>query len=130
MKPRPERGVGQGAFSMPCRRGSVGGFGSTPCFSGTPVMPQQPFSDSEEEYPAPFPMDAATWQSVAKQLALSPQQTRIVELILCGLQDKDIAAELSLTIPTVRTYLSRIFDRTGVSDRLALVLHIFAIVQQ
>jgi len=75
-------------------------------------------------------MDKATWQALAKQLALSPQQTRIVELILRGHQDKEIAAELSLSVPTVRTYLTRIFDRLGVTDRMGLVLHVFSLAQR
>lgn len=74
-------------------------------------------------------MDKATWQRVANDLLLSPQQTRIVELILRGHQDKEIAAELSLSVPTVRTYLTRIFARTEVVDRMALVLRIFAMAQ-
>lgn len=77
-----------------------------------------------------FPMDKATWRKVSVSLALSPQQLRIVELILQGQQDKEIASELGLSVPTVRTYLKRIFDRTGVADRLALVLHVFAIAQK
>jgi DNA-binding NarL/FixJ family response regulator len=77
-----------------------------------------------------LPMDAATWQAVATELDLSPQQTRIVELILRGRQDKEIAAELSLSVPTVRTYLKRIFDRTQVVDRMGLVLQAFALAQE
>ena len=77
-----------------------------------------------------FPMNAETWHSVAETLSLSPQQARIVELILCGKQDKQIASELELSVPTVRTYLKRIFDRTETSDRLSLVLYIFAIAQE
>ena len=78
----------------------------------------------------PLPMNAATWRRVSHELALSPQQTRIVELILRGQQDKEIAAELNLTVPTVRTYLKRIFDRLNVADRMALVLRIFALAQE
>ena len=78
----------------------------------------------------PLPLDQVTWQAIAKTLAFSPQQTRIVELILRGRQDKEIATELSLSIPTVRTYLKRIFDRIDVSDRLSLVLRIFSMAQE
>jgi DNA-binding NarL/FixJ family response regulator len=74
-------------------------------------------------------MDRRTWRAIAKELALSPQQIRIVEAILRGKQDKQIAAELGLSIPTVRTYLTRIFDRVEVEDRLRLVLRIFAMAQ-
>jgi DNA-binding NarL/FixJ family response regulator len=76
-----------------------------------------------------FPMSDATWRRVATELGFSPQQTRIVALILCNRQDKEIAAELELTVPTVRTYLSRAFVRTGVSDRLGLVLRVFSAAQ-
>lgn len=75
-------------------------------------------------------MNAATWQAIADELQLSPQQTRIVELILCGYQDKEIAAELSLSVATIRTYLKRTFDRVAVVDRMGLVLHVFAKAQE
>jgi len=65
----------------------------------------------------------------SRRLALSPQQIRIVELLLRNKQDKEIAAELGLSFPTVRTYLRRIFDRVGVEDRTGLVLHVFALAQ-
>ena len=63
---------------------------------------------------------------MAEELALSPQQRRIVELLLLGYQDKQIAKELTISVPTVRTYLKRIFDRVGVADRVGLLLHLFA----
>ncbi|MBX3424269.1 MAG: helix-turn-helix transcriptional regulator [Pirellulales bacterium] len=77
--------------------------------------------------PPKLPCDAATWKRVAERLALSPQQKRIVELILCGKQDRDIAETLGLTVPTVRTYLTRVFARVGVTDRMDLVLQVFAL---
>lgn len=92
-------------------------------------MPNQPTPLARDLNALAFPMDDATWRRVADGLGFSPQQTRIVELILCNRQDKEIAAELSLTIPTVRTYLSRAFVRTGVSDRLGLVLRVFSMAQ-
>jgi len=75
-------------------------------------------------------MDEATWHVIADKLALSPQQMRIVELILRGQQDKQIATELSLSASTVRTHLTRIFDRTGAADRVGVVLRIFAMAQE
>jgi len=86
----------------------------------TPVQDQLP----------PLPLAVDLWQNIANQLALAPQQVRIVELILRGLQDKEIVTTLGLSLPTVRTYLSRIFDRVGVSDRIGLVLRIFALAQE
>lgn len=70
----------------------------------------------------------AVWDEVVGALSLSPQQARIVELLLCGKRDKQIATALGLTVPTVRTYLARIFVRAGVQDRVELILRVFAIV--
>jgi DNA-binding NarL/FixJ family response regulator len=78
----------------------------------------------------PLPMADATWRRVAKELDLSPQQLRIVELLLRAQRDKAIATTLGLSVPTVRTYLGRIFDRVGVADRMELVLRVFALAQQ
>ncbi len=75
-------------------------------------------------------MADATWRRVAKELGLSPQQRRIVELLLRAQRDKAIAATLGLSVPTVRTYMGRIFDRVGVADRMELVLRVFALAQQ
>lgn len=77
----------------------------------------------------PLPMSEAVWRRVAAELALSPQQRRIVELVLRAQRDKAIAETLGLSVPTVRTYLGRIFDRVGVADRMELVLRIFAMAQ-
>ena len=77
-----------------------------------------------------LPLDAATWMTIAEALALSPQQIRIVEHILQGKQDKEIASDLGLAVPTVRTYLNRIFQRVDVNDRLTLVLRIFEMAQR
>ncbi|MEM1186702.1 MAG: helix-turn-helix transcriptional regulator [Planctomycetota bacterium] len=92
-------------------------------------MPAQPFGRNEADLP-PLPMDASIWQSIADELALAPQQVRIVELILRGRQDKEIAADLGISFPTVRTYLGRIFDKTESPDRMGLVLQIFARAQE
>ena len=79
---------------------------------------------------APLPMEADVWRTVCDSLKLSPQQTRIVELILRGCQDKEIAAQLGVSFPTVRTYLKRIFDRLDAPDRVGVILRVFALSQQ
>ena len=75
----------------------------------------------------PFlPLSIDQWHQIAAALKLSPQQKRIVELVLQNRCDKQIAAALQLRPSTVRTYLTRIFGRAGVSDRHELVLKLFA----
>jgi DNA-binding NarL/FixJ family response regulator len=82
---------------------------------------------SDPVYALPPFLSADAWQHVVESLKLSPQQARIVALILHGKQDKEIAAELRLNRYTIKTYLRRIFDRTGLEDRMAIVLHILAL---
>ena len=59
-------------------------------------------------------------------VGLSPQQARIAALVMAGKPDKQIAWEMGLKRPTVRTYLSRMFLRFGVSDRTGLALRLYA----
>ncbi|MGD9689488.1 MAG: helix-turn-helix transcriptional regulator [Phycisphaerales bacterium] len=77
-----------------------------------------------EAHPLPFPTEV--WAGIVAKLKLAPQQTRIVELILRGMKDKQIASELEISVPTVRTYLGRVFVRLGVRDRVELILNIVA----
>lgn len=37
-----------------------------------------------------------------------------------GLTDKEIARELAIALPSVRTYLQRVFDKLGVHRRAAI----------
>ena len=67
----------------------------------------------------------AAWARAIQSLNLCPQQARLVELLLRGKRDKEIAATMGLSIATVRTYLRRLFDRTGADDRMNLLLKIF-----
>lgn len=71
-------------------------------------------------------LDIEEWRPIIRSLGLSGRQGRIVELILQGMRDKQIAAELNLSIYTIRTYLNRIFDKLGVDDRFELLLRILA----
>jgi DNA-binding NarL/FixJ family response regulator len=79
----------------------------------TPAIPQ-------------LPLPSDTWDKLSTLLKFSPQQKRIVELILLNHCDKQIAAAMQRRHPTVRTYITRIFGRMGVSDRNGLVLKLFA----
>jgi len=71
------------------------------------------------------PLSVGEWEQVVQSLSLSPQQARIVDLILRGLKDKHIAEQLKLSIWTVRTHLNRIFARLDVDDRVELVVRVF-----
>jgi DNA-binding NarL/FixJ family response regulator len=105
---------------MPLGGGSASGLGSTLFFWGLVVA----------NLKIDLPLPADKWQQIMVSLQLPPQQIRIVELILRNCCDKQIATSLGVKVPTVRTYLHRIFERMGVGDRLELVLRIFAMSHQ
>jgi DNA-binding NarL/FixJ family response regulator len=91
------------------------------------VNPHRPSAGTHPVYALPAFLSPDAWQHIVTELQLSPQQARIVALILQGKQDKEIAAELHLNRYTIRTYLRRVFDRSELDDRMALVLRIFAV---
>jgi len=70
------------------------------------------FSDSE-------------WLELVNELCLSTRQAEVVKCLFLGRSDKQVALELQISVPTVRTYLSRLFSRFDVKDRHELVLYVF-----
>ena len=64
------------------------------------------------------------WLELVNELSLSPRQAEVVRCLFLGHSDKQIARELKISVPTVRTYLSRLFARFDVQDRTELVLYV------
>jgi two-component system invasion response regulator UvrY len=54
-------------------------------------------------------------------LDLTPREREIVALIGAGLQIKQVAAELSISVSSVNTYRSRIFRKMGLASNAALI---------
>jgi len=52
---------------------------------------------------------------------LTPRESEVARLVAEGLSNGEIAAQLSLSKHTVKNYLFRMFDKIGVSSRVALV---------
>lgn len=53
--------------------------------------------------------------------AFSPREAEIFRMVAKGLPNKTIAATLEISPYTVQTYMTRMFDKTGVRKRAALV---------
>ena len=51
---------------------------------------------------------------------LSRREMEVARCVCRGLTDKEIARELSIALPSVRTYLQRLFDKLGVRRRAGL----------
>lgn len=62
------------------------------------------------------------FDAVSAELGISPRQREIVRCLLTGMTDKEIATDIGITIPTVRTHLGRLFDKLQVGDRVELIL--------
>lgn len=58
-------------------------------------------------------------RSVAR---LTPREREIIEQIMCGAKNKEVATALGITAGTVKVHLMHIFEKTGVKDRLELAM--------
>jgi DNA-binding NarL/FixJ family response regulator len=77
--------------------------------------------------PSGSPMPASEVAPIiADAYELSPREREITELIARGLGTADIAAELHLSVYTVRDYVKAVFDKVGASSRGELVAKLFA----
>ena len=91
--------------------------------------PTQIVGDYLETFP-PLPLDDGHWRAIVHAMQLSPQQAKIVELVLRGLCDKQIAVAMGISEPTIRTYLQRISERTQTRGRMALAMRVLAVSHQ
>jgi DNA-binding NarL/FixJ family response regulator len=57
---------------------------------------------------------------------LTQREAEVVRLVAEGLTNREIAGKLQLSDHTVKNYIFRIFDKTGVSSRVGLVLYAFS----
>jgi len=52
----------------------------------------------------------------------SPRQQRVIELVARGLKNREIAKQMGIREQVIRNYLSLIYDKIGVSNRVELAL--------
>lgn len=57
---------------------------------------------------------------------LTQREAEVAHLVAEGLSNREIAMRLQLSEHTIKNYIFRIFDKTGVSNRVALVLYAFS----
>lgn len=73
-------------------------------------------------------LSEVTYMRAPDDGSLSLLSKREQDVVLCvadGLSNREIARRLNLTEHTVKNYLSRVFDKLGVSSRVEMVLHVF-----
>lgn len=71
------------------------------------------------------PEDPAVARARTAVQSLTERELDVARAIARGLSNAEIAAELYLGIPTVKTYVGRLFDKLGVENRvqIALLVH-------
>lgn len=72
------------------------------------LAPQQP-PGSTPAAPAP--------QRLRARMAFSPREHEVLALLSRGHSNEEIAGLLAIRVPTVKTYLRRVFERTGALNR-------------
>lgn len=55
-------------------------------------------------------------------LRLTPRRREVLDLVVAGMADKEIAAELGVAVATVRTTLQTLYCDTGQAGRVRLAL--------
>jgi DNA-binding NarL/FixJ family response regulator len=55
---------------------------------------------------------------------LTDAEWRVAEAVARGLSNKEIAAELNISLRTVEGHISRILDKKNLSNRVELALHV------
>ncbi|HEX5500694.1 MAG TPA: helix-turn-helix transcriptional regulator [Thermomicrobiales bacterium] len=69
----------------------------------------------------PDVLPAIDRHAVAEIFGLTPRESEVAQLVGCGLDPAAVAVRLGLGIGTVRNHLKRVFDKTDVHSRAALV---------
>jgi DNA-binding NarL/FixJ family response regulator len=70
----------------------------------------------------PSPGVASERRRPEAQESLTRREHDIVQLVGLGLGNKDIARRLGVSVTTVRTHLSKVYDKLGTASRLELAL--------
>jgi DNA-binding CsgD family transcriptional regulator/tetratricopeptide (TPR) repeat protein len=69
-------------------------------------------------------LDRVSGRRAASETELTPTERRVAELAMTGLSNKEIAAQLFVSVNTVEGHLSRTYAKLGVRSRRRLVEHL------
>ena len=85
-------------------------------------------NNAQMEYIVQALMQVPALAAVNRRVAplLSQREEEIARLVAAGLSNRDVSDKLGLSQHTVKNYLSRIFEKLGISTRIELVLYILS----
>ena len=67
-----------------------------------------------------------SWNAIGCSLKLSPRELEIVSCFFDDDHEQTIADSLCISVHTVHTHISRLYQKLGVNSRLGVVVRIFA----
>ena len=70
------------------------------------------------------PMPATDTQSMMGRFGFSAAETKVAQLVVAGKSPKEIAAALKVSLPTARSHLSRLYEKTGTHRQNQLIARI------
>lgn len=59
-----------------------------------------------------------------KRTLLTPREKEIVDVLILGYSNKQIASRFGISPQTVKNHLARLFEKFGVSSRLELAMRV------
>ena len=72
-----------------------------------------------------FPRQQASLEMISQRFPLlTPREVTLVQLVTAGLNNKQLARELDIALPTVKTHLLNVFRKLAISSRTELVARI------
>lgn len=72
-----------------------------------------------------FELAARQLSPSAPALQLTPREWQVAELLRAGLSNKEVARQLGVGLPTIKTHLINLFRKVAVSNRTELVTTLF-----
>lgn len=97
-------------------KGMIETFGPDFIVCGSQVLPQLPQNPNRQP--------TAYEEAEALKSKMSPRHRDILRLLHCGLQNREIAAQLGLSARTVKAYMSQLFVLFDVTNRTELVARV------
>lgn len=70
-------------------------------------------------------MTGAQWERLVIELVLTPRELEVVQALFDSGSRCDVAETLGVTHETAKTYVKRVYEKLGATDRASLILRCF-----
>src|SRR5262249_37429429 len=88
--------------------------------AGKPTAPEEALADAMTPVPAPPGADRPSDDGSAMRHGLTPRELEVLRLVAAGRSNREVAAALFVSVPTVKRHLTTILAKLGLPSRTAL----------